>query len=274
MQAALPPFHHSERFFGGFIPWVFRDVLLTRELDHNGMSVYRGAAKSDAMSTPSWRYDPIRGRGLSYQKTALWLNTLERLIGWPTLQRILSTFAARHRFAHPTPQDFFAVANEVSGRDLTWFFDQVYRTSNVFDYGIELFESETAPTNGFVDPQNGQRRFVRRGDPSSDGTYRTTVMVRRYGEGIFPVDILITLANGEQIRERWNGRDRWVRYTYEHPSRAVTAQVDPNRVLLLDVNYTNNSATREPAARAAATKWSLAWLVWLQDLLVTYGMFA
>ena len=39
-----------------------------------------------------------------------------------------------------SPQDFFAVANEVSGRDLTWFFDQVYRSSNVFDYGVGAFE--------------------------------------------------------------------------------------------------------------------------------------
>jgi hypothetical protein len=59
----------------------------------------------------------------------------------------------------------------------------------------------------------------------------------------------------------------------EKPTRASFAQVDPNRVLLLDVNYTNNSATLKPKARAAARKWSLAWLVWLQDHLLTYGFF-
>jgi hypothetical protein len=49
--------------------------------------------------------------------------------------------------------------------------------------------------------------------------------------------------------------------------------VDPERVLLLDVNYTNNSATLSPRAGRAATKWSLAWLIWLQDHLLTYGFF-
>jgi hypothetical protein len=39
------------------------------------------------------------------------------------------------------------------------------------------------------------------------------------------------------------------------------------------VNRTNNSATLAPRATQAATKWSLAWLVWLQDHLLTYGFF-
>jgi hypothetical protein len=49
--------------------------------------------------------------------------------------------------------------------------------------------------------------------------------------------------------------------------------VDPERVLLLDVNYTNNSATIEPRAGQASLKWGLQWLVWLQDLMLTYAFF-
>ena len=32
---------------------------------------------------------------ITYNKTALWLHTLERMLGWDTLQRILSTYYAR-----------------------------------------------------------------------------------------------------------------------------------------------------------------------------------
>jgi hypothetical protein len=53
----------------------------------------------------------------------------------------------------------------------------------------------------------------------------------------------------------------------------VFAEVDPDHVLVLDVNVTNNSATLAPRANQAARKWSLAWLVWLQDHLLTYGFF-
>jgi hypothetical protein len=48
-------------------------------------------------------------------------------------------------------------------------------------------------------------------------------------------------------------------------------QVDPNRVLMLDVNYTNNSRTLQPRASEASLKWSLKWMAWLQDVLVTYA---
>jgi hypothetical protein len=59
----------------------------------------------------------------------------------------------------------------------------------------------------------------------------------------------------------------------DRPSPAVSAEVDARRVLLLDVNRTNNSAALDPAGPKAARKWSLTWLVWLQDQLLTYGFF-
>ena len=101
--------------------------------------------------------------------------------------------------------------------------------------------------------------------------YRTNVIVRRYGEAVFPVDVLTTFRNGERVTERWDGVDRWKLYTYDRPEQALSAQVDPNRVLLLDVNYTNNSKTLEPRGPQAATKWSLHWMVWLQDCLLSWA---
>src|SRR6185369_613641 len=121
---------------------------------------------------------------ITYNKTALWLNTMERWLGWPAVQRIMSTHFSRWKFKHPRPQDFFDVANEVSGRDLTWFFDQVYRSSNVFDYGVDTLRSEATLVEGFVDkePPGATPRLELKRVP-----YRTQVVVRRYGEGIFPV---------------------------------------------------------------------------------------
>jgi hypothetical protein len=44
-------------------------------------------------------------------------------------------------------------------------------------------------------------------------------------------------------------------------------------VLLLDVNYTNNSRTLEPKGTKAATKWSTKWMIWLQDALLSWAFF-
>jgi len=74
--------------------------------------------------------------------------------------------SASGAFKHPKPADFFTIANRVTGRDLTPYFDQVYRGSNVFDYGVQ------------------DLRSARDGDQ-----YRTSVVVRRFGEATFPVEL-------------------------------------------------------------------------------------
>jgi hypothetical protein len=245
------PNYLALRYFGGVVPWVFRDIALSRETEGNRLAGYRHDAKSDAQSTPTYRYFPSSGGNITYNKTALWLNTLERWLGWPTLQRVMSAHFAAWKFKHPSPADFFTIANGVGGQDLGWFFDQTYRSSNVFDYGVQDLKSAR-----------------------DEDRYRTTVVVRRYGEALFPVDVLVTFANGERITERWDGKDRWKLYAYERPVRAVSAQVDPNRVLLLDTNYTNNSKTLEPKSAPASTKWSMTWMVWLQDCLLSWAALA
>jgi hypothetical protein len=267
-EAHTPNFY-SARFFGGFVPWAYRDIPLSR-VDADGLAGYRAGAKLDDQSTPSWRYHPSAGGALSYAKTALWLHTLERHVGWPVMRRIMSTYFARWRFRHPKPKDFFDVVNEVSGRDMTWFFDQVYRSSNVFDYAIDELKTAPVSVSGFVEA-GGRREYVAR--KVDEGRYRTIVVARRLGEGVFPVDVEVTFANREKARQRWSGAERWKAFTFERASRAVSASVDPNRVLLLDVNVTNNSRTLAPEAHAAAHKWSLEWIAWLEDLLLTYAFF-
>ncbi len=250
MEAAAFPNYVGLRFFGGFVPWVIDDIQMVRATDLNRLTGYRDNAEADTPSNPTYRYWPSTATFITYNKTALWLHTLERRFGWPLVQKVMSTYWERWRFRHPLPDDFFATVNEVTGEDMTWFFDQVYRSSNVFDYGIQEFRS------------------TRHGDG-----YRTVVVPRRFGEALHPVDVVTTFRDGKTVTERWDGRDRRAIYTYDRPSQALSVQVDPARLLLLDVNYTNNSATLESRAGDASLKWSLKWVTWLQDLMLTYAFF-
>jgi hypothetical protein len=251
MAEAFPDGRQVRRFFGGFIPWVLEDVRWNRVIFGDLLQAYRSSPTVDTQATPSFRYWPRTPTPMTYAKPSLWLHTLERAVGWTTVQQVLATFFERWQFRHPRPDDLFQVANEVSGRDLTPFFDQVYRGSAVFDYGVESVTSA----------------------PASDEAFLSDVVVRRHGDGIFPVTILVSLANGEQRRFAWDGGGRWHRVTVEHASRAVSAQVDPDRVLLLDTSFTNNSFTTEPQSSRAAAKWAAAWMVWLQDQLLTWTFF-
>jgi len=238
------------RTFGTFIPFT-PNLPLSREVSGNRMPTYRPDAEADAQTTPTFRYWPRSANAITYDKTALWMHTLERHLGWPTMQKVMAAYFERWKFRHPRPQDFFQVVNDVSGQDLTWFFDQVVRTSNTFDYAVQELKQE----------------------PSSQGRTRAVVVAQRLGEATFPVDVVTTFADGQQATEHWDGKDRRVIYTYERPARVTRVEIDPGHVLLLDINRTNNSRTTQPRADEAARKWSLAWMVWLQELMITSGFF-
>lgn len=237
---------------------------------------YRLAATSDEQATPTYLYFPATGSQLSYSKTALWLATLERHLGWDTLRTILSTFFERWKFEHPQPEDFFAIAEEVSGQDLSWFFDQVYRGSQEFDYAVVSVSSEPAVVEGLVERAGGLE-YVEgvssEGAGPAAGTYRTEVIVRRLGDGVFPVEVLMVFEDGEEVRHSWDGRYRWVEYVEERPAQLRYAMVDPDFILQLDVNRANNSRLRESQAVLPTVKWTTRWMLWLQDFLATFGFF-
>jgi len=255
LELAYAPAYNAARFFGGFVPFRLRIWPEDRVLDGDGLPGYRQAARSDVPSTPSFRYFVPTGGALSYDKTALWLHTLENDLGWPVFRTSMATFFDRWKFRHPKPGDFFDVVQEVSGRDLSWFFDQVYRSSRVFDYGVDRLSSTPIGEQGVFD-RDGRRQILSTTTP-----------------GVFPVDLEVTFADGSKAREVWDGRDQWKSFVYNRASRAVSAVVDPGRVLALDVNRTNNSRTLEPQGPRAATKWAFTWMVGLQDLLLTYAYF-
>lgn len=261
---ALQPNFFLERFFGDFIPWQYRDIPLKRT-DTNYLSTYRRNPDRDSLSVPTASLWPGTHQNMSYHKAALMLHTLERMHTWEVMQRVLSIFFARSKFGHPRPEEFFAILDQVTGKDHAWFREQVYQSSNTFDYSIDRLVSEPIEARGIMESPEGLKFQETR----VAGQFRTTVVVRRLAAGQFPVDVLVTFSNGEQAREQWDGRGRWGVFTFDRPFKAASAQIDPERVLLLDVNYTNNSRMLEPKTEAAATKWTLRWMVWLQDLLMS-----
>lgn len=112
-------------------------------------------------------------------------------------------------------------------------------------------------------------------DVSDDagGLYRTEVVVRREGGGVFPVDVLMVFEDGEEVRESWDGRYRWIKFVEERPAKLRYAVVDPDFILQLDTNRTNNSRLRESEATLPAVKWTSRWTLWLQDFLAAFGFF-
>ena len=92
------------------------------------------------------------------------------------------------------------------------------------------------------------------------------VRLARDGETVFPVDMKMTLASGEVVRQQWDGRERWVRYEYTKTSPVKSVEIDPGGRILLDGSFADNSYVAEPAV-APFAKWSSNLLFWIQMVL-------
>ena len=214
------------------------------------------SSDTDPVVKNSWEFYPGSYSGLVYSKAALALKTLEDYLSQEVMQNIMRTFFQRFRFKHPHTEDFIGVASEVSGQDLSWFFDQVLYGSNVLDYSVSRLRSYEKENGNGKEKEKKEQQKV----------YTNRVWVRRLGEVIFPAEVEISFDNGEKVIEHWDGKKRWIMYEYEKPAKLMGATVDPKLKVPLDVNICNNSRTVEPRKKAI-NKLLAKCLFWMESLL-------
>jgi len=220
---------------------------------------YLRRVRKDRILRKAWTYIGGGYGTFSYAKPALMLQTLENMIGQKTMNIIMRTFFQRWKFKHPRSQDFIDVVNRVTGQNYDWYFDQVLKGSNELDYTVASVWTgkEKAPKGIFeIDrekttlPKLTEEKVESAEEDTTQKTppdlFRSVVQVHRKGEVIIPVEVLTVFANGDSIRKVWDGKERWVEYEFLKPTKLVFATVDPDRRLVLDSNFSNNSRTVEP----------------------------
>jgi hypothetical protein len=117
------------------------------------------------------------------------------------MHRTLRTFYQRWRYRHVDEAAFRAVAEEVSGRDLSTFFAQWLHTTDLYDYAV------------------GRVRTARR-----DDGWVTRVEVVRKAPGRFPQDVAVIAAGDTAIGRTGGLAEReWVE---------VATRTRPRQVLL------------------------------------------
>jgi hypothetical protein len=220
---------------------------------------YIPAADLDPMVRKAWQFANFNSYGgVTYGKTASVLLTLEKLIGEETTQKALRTYFMRYRFTHPTREDFLKTLEEVSGKDLRWYFNQAVYGTQVFDY--EVMRISNSPVNWY-DKKAEEKK--------GETVYDSSVMIHRREDFVFPVEVEVKFDSGETVREQWDGQDRWVRFTYRKKAKVEWAEIDPGHQIQLDRNNFNNSRTTEPRlspTRKLANYWSFVSQLFAQIL--------
>jgi aminopeptidase N len=202
---------------------------------------YLSLPDTDPMTRFSWKYINDNAYGaISYGKTTTVLITLEKIIGEDTLRAALHEYFLRYRFKHPTGEDFLKTIEDISHRDLKWYFDQAVYGTNILDY--EIWDAHSDRLNWWEKEISGKN--------AGDEIHRTYVTVHRKGDFVFPVDVVVKFDDGTSATEHWDGRERWIRYTYDRKAELASAQLDPENQVWLDRNLFNNSYTVQEDKRA------------------------
>ena len=201
--------YNSACFFGCHVPWAFRSLPLSRWT---------------ALS------DPV----------ALAFASLERELGWPTLQGAMRV-AASGAVADPV-----IAMSDATGRDLVPVFVDA-SSGAMIDRTISGLSLEPGSC--------------------ANPCYRTLVSIAPAGAVPFPLLVRVSFSDGKSIEARWDGRRDQLEF--ESTAPAIGAQLDPDRVWLLDRNPLNNARVPPREPNVPVTKWMARWIVWLQDAVLT-----
>jgi len=181
---------------------------------------YLDARRMEYLSTPrlpmygrAWDFGMLEYGIATYSKPVVSLHTLERTLGEERMMDVMDTFFQRYQFAHPTTNDFRTVAEEVSGEDLSWFFDGLVYDDDVLNYTVTNIEEHS-------------------------------VAVMRQGELTVPTEVLVTFADGSTVLEPWDGAEGEVTFAYPDRPPLRSAEVDPERKVAVDLRWADNGRSR------------------------------
>lgn len=103
------------------------------------------------LSTPAKDFTNLNYGLNVYSYTAALFEYLKEYLGQELFDRCMKSYFKQWKFRHPYPEDLKKIFETESGRDLTWFFDDLIGTDKKIDYSIsginERNESNTLGTN-------------------------------------------------------------------------------------------------------------------------------
>ena len=189
----------------------------------------------------SWKYNRYATFVKStYAKPATVLKTLENYLGWERMQEVLRAYYNEWSFKHPTTVDFINTAEQVSGEELDWFFDQFIYGAHVVDYGV-----------GEIDIKQEGNAFT------------STFDILRLGDGVFPTAIRVSFNDGTFEDLQWDGKGSKKEFSFTRDAAVEEIYIDPFDYVWLDVNKLNNRKRVNPEASFSYHQLGNV-IIWLQ----------
>jgi hypothetical protein len=183
------------------------------------LQIVRANEEGEIMRRSAYHYSGAAYGIASYDKPATMLAALRGVLGSDVFERALREYGRRWKYKHPTPWDMWNTFEQVSGKDLDWFWYPWYHTTWTLDQAVATVRSTASGS---------------------------TITIEDRGKVPMPVHLVITLASG-QVERRTIPVDVWLKgatsTTVDVTGAVSKVQIDPDR-LFPDVNRSNNVWTR------------------------------
>ena len=215
---------------------TYHGLLPSRRLhiptDFGEWAGYWSGPGSDPLTVVSFKARDWSSYGrVAYAKPTMVLNQLEALLGRPLMEQVLRAYTEEMKFKHPTRGDFRRIAERVSGRDLTKFWQDFVEGTAVLDYAIHRVEVREVQQGGWMEGKDGVV-FAAPQQVSPGRTGRVTLV--RKGGITAPITLWVRLENREERRVTWDGEDRWATFDFDSPVAAAVLDPDGNHPMLKD----------------------------------------
>ena len=168
----------DEGFTSYISSWCMNEIM-DRKNEQPYLSSYRGyyslvkSGNEQPLTTHSDRYNFNYTYSIgAYSKGSVFLSQLGYIIGEEALAQTLKNYYSDFKFTHPTPTDIIRTAEKISGMHLGWYLQDWTQTTNTIDYAVEEV---------------------------SNSDQATMVTLKRIGLMPMPIDIVVTLKNGDQL---------------------------------------------------------------------------
>jgi hypothetical protein len=231
---------------------------------------------ADPLGRNSWERLSSGSYGTVYSRTATAMRQIESLVGTPAMERAMKLYYARWKFRHPSTADLQAALAEGTGKpDIVnaAFNAFIYGTGKVDDRVASIDVRELLPRPGYrthagkqvlvgskaLDKAIKDRREAwKKANPDAKDwqgpfPYRSIVVVRRDGIAV-PQTLRVKFADGTQRDMAVTTTDSWQRFTFDGPAKVVSARLDPDDHIRMDLSELNDSRTVE-ANGSASRRW-------------------
>ncbi len=286
---------YGHQYFYGLIAtnehdWPFLDEGLNSFAEQDAMAKWRGAGSAAELLGFAFSDGVLQGAisnlsvhdervaqpaadftsgggyaGLVYFRTGAIMETMRRVYGDEPVARALGRYARKGRFMHPVPDDLLATFAEVLGPPAAATLHAAYFEKGWVDYVVADVRSHAVHDATGVFDRDGKRETVREGKAA--GAFEGWALVTRRGTLSFPVDIELVLEDGTTQRVRWDGQGDSIRVPYTGASALRAAVVDPDDLVLVDQQRTNNFAAAASGSRGSTSRTTEKLVYWTELVL-------